>query len=378
MEGSHGVAHAVKLCKPDVLAMYPITPSTHIPEGLAQLIADGKMDTKFITVESEFSAMSACVGVSAAGSRAFTATSSQGLLLMTEVVYAAAGMRLPIVTVIVNRTISAPINIWNDHQDTFAERDSGWLQIYCETNQEALDTTIQAYKIAEDAGVLLPVFVCMDGFVLSHTYEPLEVPEQNEVDAFLPPYTPKHAFLDPNKPITQGPFAYPKPYAAMRKELSDAIMNSKTVVKKVHNEFAEKFGRAYGDGIIEEYKSDKPTVIVAMGSVCGTIKEVVDERDDIGLVRIRCYRPFPKEELVKALEGKENIIVFEKDVALGMASGALYHEIKSILAGKNVRINNVVGGLGGIDTTKKNISNFVDRMKDQNDKIEFLRGDPNE
>ncbi|MCD6414705.1 MAG: pyruvate ferredoxin oxidoreductase [Candidatus Diapherotrites archaeon] len=380
MEGSNAVAHAIRLCKPEVMAMFPITPSTHIPENLAQMVADGDLDAKLITVESEFSAMSATVGASATGVRAFTATSSQGLALMHEVVYAAAGMRLPIVTTIVNRALSAPINIWNDQQDTISERDSGWLQIYCETNQEAVDTMIQAYKIAEDKRVLLPVFVCMDGFILSHTYEPVDIPEQKDVDEFLPPYKPEHAFLDPDKPMTMGPFAYPKPYAAMRKELSKDVMKAKAVVKEVHDEFAKKFGRSYGNGIIEEYKNDRPIAIVAMGSVCGTIKEVVDKRDDVGLVRVRCYRPFPKEELAKALKDKENVIVFEKNVALGLNSGAMYPEIKDVLysAGSKARVNNVIGGIGGIDVTKENVENFIERLKDKEGVVEFLGGDPNE
>lgn len=378
IEGSQGIAHAVRLSKPDVMAMYPITPSTHVPETLAQFVADGKMTSKIITVDSEFSAMSACVGVSAAGSRVFTATSSQGLALMHEVVFAAAGMRLPIVTAVINRALSAPINIWNDHQDTFAERDSGWLQLYCETNQEAVDTMIQAYKIAEDEDVLLPVFVCTDGFTLSHTYEPIDIPEQEDVDAFLPEYKPKHAFLDPEKPMTMGPFAYPKPYAAMRKELSEVVMKSEDKVKAVHDDFADKFGRSYGNGLIEEYKNDREITLVAMGSVTGTMKEVIDERDDVGLVRVKCYRPFPEKDLLKALEGKENVIVFEKNVALGLHSGAMYPELRSLLYGKDIRINNVVGGLGGIDTTTTNVNNLVDRLKDANGKVEFLRGEPDE
>jgi len=380
IEGSQGVAKAVALCRPDVMAMYPITPSTHVPETLAKLVADGKLESKIITVKSEFSSMSCCVGVSASGARAFTATSSQGIALMNEVIYAAAGMRLPIVMVVVNRALSAPINIWNDHQDSISVRDSGWLQLFSETNQEAIDTTIQAFKIAEDKNVLLPVMSCMDGFTLSHTYEPLELPPQGEVDGFLPKYKPEHAFLDPEKPMTMGCFAYPKPYAALRAELNKAVNESTKTVKKVHDEYEKKFGRGYGNGLIEEYKNDRPTAIVAMGSVCGTMKEVIDARDDVGLVRVRCYRPFPKKDLLEALQDKENIIVFEKNVALGLNSGAMYPELKEVLygAGCDARINNVIGGLGGIDVTVKNVNNFVDRMKDKNQAVEFLGGDPDE
>ncbi|MCD6522348.1 MAG: pyruvate ferredoxin oxidoreductase [Candidatus Diapherotrites archaeon] len=380
IEGSQAAAHAVALCKPKVCAMYPITPSTHIPEELSKFVADGKFDTSFIRVESEFAAMSACVGASATGVRAFTATASQGVALMHEVLYAAAGMRLPIVMVVANRALSAPINIWNDHQDTIAERDSGWLQLFCETNQEVVDTIIQAYRIAEDERVLLPVMVNMDGFTLTHTYEKVDIPSQEEVDAFLPEYNPKHAYLDPERPVTQGPFAFPKPYAALRIALNEAVNNSKDVVKEIHDKYAEKFGRRYGNGLIEEYKNDRPISIVAMGSVCGTIKGVVDQRDDVGLLRVRCYRPFPKEEIKKALEGKETVIVFEKNVALGMNSGAMYSEIKDVLyeLEKRPKINNVIGGLGGTDVTMQNINNFVDRLKEADGKVELLRGDPNE
>ncbi len=363
-QGAQAIAHSVKKCKPDVCSMYPITPSTELPEEIAQLVADGELDATIIRVESEFSAISGCVGASAAGSRAYTATSSQGLALMTEVLFAASGMRLPIVINVVNRALSAPINIWNDQQDSISQRDNGWLQIYCESNQEAVDTTIQSFKIAEDEDVLLPIMCCTDGYILSHTYEPVELPDEEEVQEFLPEYDPDHAYLDPENPMTQGPFAYPKPYAALRKDLSDAVNGSKEIVKRVHDEFAEKFGRSYGNGLIEEYKNDKDTALVSMGSICGTIKSTLDNRNDAGLMRIRCYRPFPEEEIKKALEGKDQVIVLEKNVSMGHGSGALYNEIKSILP-RSTTVHDIVVGLGGTDIAEEDINNMIDSLSNK-------------
>jgi pyruvate ferredoxin oxidoreductase alpha subunit len=382
LEGSGAAAHAVKLCKPGVLAMYPITPSTHIPEGIAQMVADGELDAELIRVESEFSAISACAGASATGVRTFTATSSQGLALMHEVIFAVAGMRLPVVVVVANRALSAPINIWNDHQDSISERDSGWIQFHAETAQEVGDTTIQAFKIAEDSEVLLPVMVNFDGFILTHTYEPVDLPSHEEVDAFLPPYTPKHSFLDPEKPMTQGPFAYPRPYNQLKIDLNEAVENSRKTIKGVHDEFAKKFGRAYGNGFIEEYRNDRDVAIVAMGSVCGTIKEAVDKREDAGLVRVRCYRPLPEEDLKKALKSKKTVIVADKNVALGLNSGVLFSELRDIMYSENERpgaINGVICGVGGVDVTEKNVHNFINRLKDAPDgTVEWLRGYPDE
>lgn len=338
---------------------------THIVEDLAKLIADGKLDAKHMEVESEFSAISAVVGGSAAGSRTFTATSSQGLALMNEVLFAASGMRLPIVMQVVNRALSAPINIWNDWQDSISARDSGWLQIYCETAQEVVDTTIQAYKIAEDKNVLIPVMVCMDGFFITHTLEPVELPDQKKVDRFLPPYKPTHAYLDPKKPMTQGPFAFPKPYMELRKQLSDAIDNSDKVIKKAHDDYAKSFGRKYGNGLIDEYKNKgKKTAIITMGTLAGTVREAVDAREDIGLVRIRSYRPFPKEDLRKALKGAETVVILEKNIALGTGAGALFDEVRSALynEGKQ-KVLGVVCGIGGSEVTVEDVKKIADDSK---------------
>jgi pyruvate ferredoxin oxidoreductase alpha subunit len=367
LEGSRAVSETVKLCKPDVISAYPITPQTHIVEDLAKLVADGKLKSKFLEVESEFSAMSSMVGAVAAGSRVFTATSSQGLALMHEVLFATSGMRLPVVMVVANRALSAPINIWNDHSDTMAERDSGWIQLYTEDVQETVDTLIQAYKIAER--VLLPVMVCMDGFILTHVIEPVDIPNQKDVDEFLPKYEPTHAILDTERPMTLGPFAYPEPYFELRKELEEAIQNSKEVIFEVNEDFAKKFKRKYGDGLIEEYKNDNDTVIVAMGSVCGTIKEVIDKRKDVGLVRIKCYRPFPKEKLIKTLKGKKTIIVLEKAVAYGLGTGPLFSEIRDTLYpfAEKSKFISVIAGLGGVDVRISQINVVIDKSKQMKD-----------
>ena len=370
LEGSRAAAEAVVLCRPALTVAYPITPQTHIVEDLAKFIADGKLKAEHMEVESEFSAISAVVGGSAAGVRTFTATSSQGLALMHEVLFAASGMRLPIVMQVVNRALSAPINIWNDWQDAISARDSGWLQLYCETAQEVVDTTIQAYKIAEERSVLLPVMVCMDGFFITHTLEPVEIPEQKTVDKFLPSYKPTHAYLDPEKPMTQGPFAFPKPYMELRKQLSDAIDDSDNMVKKVHDEFAKSFGRSYGNGLIDEYKNKgKKIAIITMGTLAGTVREAVDARDDISLVRVRSFRPFPKKDLKKALGGVETVIILEKNIALGTGVGTLYDEVRSALYDEKnkKKILGVVCGIGGSEVTVEDVKNIAEISKKKKD-----------
>jgi len=375
MEGSEVMAKTVKLCKPDVISAYPITPQTHIVEDLAKLVADGELKSKFMEVESEFSAISSVAGACAAGSRTFTASSSQGLALMHEVLFASAGLRLPLVMVVANRALSAPINIWNDQQDSISERDSGWIQLYVETVQEASDTLIQAYKIAEDKRVLLPIMVCMDGFILTHTMEPVDLPGEKEVRDFLPDYKPTHAILDTEKPMTIGPFTYPEPYFKLRKELSTAVDNSKKIISEINEEFGRKFKRKYGNGLIEEYKNDKDIAIVSMGSVVGTIKEVVDSRKDVGLVKIRCYRPFPKEELVKVLKDKKIVFVIEKNIALGIGSGSVLPEIRSVLyeLDKRPKLVGFIAGLGGTDIRTKDIEKTIDDSKKMKDgEVEWL------
>lgn len=358
LEGSIAVAEAVKLCGPKVIAAYPITPSTHIPEKLSEFVANGEMDADFIGVESEHSALSACIGASATGVRTFTATSSQGLALMHELLFVAAGMRLPIVVAVVNRALSAPLNIFNDQQDSVSERDAGWIQLYAETGQEATDMVFQAFKIAEDGAVLLPVMVCLDGFYISHTSEVIDVPDQPAVKSFLPDYAPKHAYLDPARPITQGAWAMQNEYFDLRNELSRAVDASLPKIRSVHDDFAAKFNRKYGDGLVEKYGSST-VVVVSMGSVCGNVKEVADKMG-FELLRVRCFRPFPKQRIREELAGKELVIVLEKDVALGLGSGALFSEVRDAMYGsQKPKIVNFVGGLGGKDITIRDIESMV-------------------
>ncbi len=375
MEGSDLVARVVNLCKPDVVSAYPITPQTHIVEKLADLVADGKLKSKFMEVESEFSAISSVAGACAAGSRTFTATSSQGLALMHEMLFASAGMRLPLVMVVANRALSSPINIWNDQQDSISQRDAGWIQIYVETAQEAADSVIQAYRIAEDKRVLLPIMVCMDGFILTHSMEPAHLPDEKEVQEFLPKYNPTHAILDPKRPMTLGPFAYPEPYFRLRKELSTAIDESREAISEVNEKFAKKFKRKYGNGLIEEYKNNRKMAIVSMGSVVGTIREVVDSRNDVGVVRIRSYRPFPKKDLIKVLKDKKIVIILEKDISLGLGSGSVFSEVRDALYSlkKKPKVVGFIAGLGGVDITIKLINRAIEHSKKMKDgEVEWL------
>ena len=366
LEGSKAVAETVGLVKPVVIAAYPITPQTHIVEELARMVANGKLKSKYLEVESEFSALSACIGATATGFRSFTSTSSQGLALMHELLFAGAGMRLPLVMIVANRALSSPINIWNDQQDSISERDSGWVQIYVETVQEAVDSLLQAYKIAEE--IFVPVMICMDGFYLTHVIEPVDIPEQNETNKFLPEYIPKFLYLNPKKPITQGGFAYPLPYMNSRKQLSDSILDSIKTVKKTHDDFFKQFKRKYGDGLVEEYKNDRNVCIVAMGSVCGTIKEVVDKTKGVGLVRVRCFRPFPRDEIEKVLKNKKAVIVIDRDISLGNR-GALLTEIRDSLYGlkQKPKIVNFIAGLGGVDISMEKIKKMIELSKNQED-----------
>ena len=367
LEGSHAAAEAAKLCRPDVVSAYPITPQTHIVERLAEMVADGELDSEYICVESEFSALSACLGASAAGSRVYSATSSQGLLLMTEVCFNVAGMRQPIVMSIANRAVGAPLSIWNDQQDSIALRDCGWIQIYAEDAQEIHDFHYLAYKVAEDHDVLLPVFICFDGFILSHTYEPVDMPTQEEVDAFLPPYKP-YNMLDAKNPISMGMYATPEYYMEFRYEIDQAMVRSLDVIKRVGKEFGQKFGRDYSN-LVEAYKlEDAEVAIVALGSVSGTIKDAVDEmRADgkkVGLLRLIAFRPFPAEDVKKALAGIKKVGVFEKNLSIGARmKGAVGYEVKDAINDSSVSVLSYVAGLGGRDITISDIKKMVGEIE---------------
>lgn len=363
LHGSRAVAEAVKLCNVDVIPAYPITPQTHIVEDLAEMVANGDLDAEYIMMESEHSAMSAAIGAQATGARTFTATSSQGLALMHEMLFIASGMRMPIVMANANRALSAPINIWNDQQDAIAERDCGWIQLYAETNQEALDTTIMGYAISEHRDVLLPTMVNLDGFILTHTIEPVEIPDKETVDGFIGTYDPV-LYLDPKDPMTQGNFADPFHYMEFRLAQQKAMDNSIEVIGKVYQDFAKEFGRSYD--LLEEYKTDDAEVIVlSVGSVVGTIKDVVDETEGVGVIKLTSFRPLPEEDLKKALKGKKVVAVVEKDVSIGLGKGAVASEIRDILYGMDEapKVISFVAGLGGRDIKKNDIADLIATSK---------------
>ncbi len=367
VEGSYAVAHAVMCCRPDVISAYPITPQTHIVENLSQMVADGDLDSEFLTVDSEFSALSVLIGASACGARSYSSTTSQGLALMYEVLYNVSGMRIPIVMNVANRAIGAPLNIWNDQQDAIGARDVGWIQIYAEDVQEAVDATLQAYKIAEDAQVRTPVMVCMDGFVLTHVYEPVHLLDKELAREFLPDYKPAN-ILDPAHPMTFGAFADPSTFTEFRYQQFEAQQKALVKIEDVAREFEETFGRYYG-GLLDGYfLDDAETVIVTLGSVVGTIKDAIDAMRSVGkkvgLLKLRSYRPFPVQALRKALKNANCIAVIEKDVAIGGEAG-LVTDLKSAFYNSNIRtpIIGFVAGLGGRDITIKDISKIVDRAE---------------
>lgn len=361
-EGSHAIAEAVSLCRPQVISAYPITPQTHIVEALADFVADGKLDAEYITVENELSALSACVGASAAGSRTYSATTSQGLMLMAEVCFNAAGMRLPIIMSIANRALGAPLSIWNDQQDSISLRDAGWLQFYAEDNQEATDLHLLAYKVAEDHSIQLPAFVCFDGFILSHTYEPIDMLTQEDVDRYLPKFAP-YERLDAADPISFGMYATPDYYLEFRYEMDQAQKRAKAVIAKAGKEFGDMFGRDYS-ALIEGYRlDDAETAIVAMGSICGTIKDSIDEMREegkkVGLLKIRVFRPFPSEEIAKMLSHVKRVAVLDKNISLG-AKGATAMEVRDALYGSTIPVKGYVLGLGGRDVRKRDIKEIVE------------------
>ena len=368
IEVSIAVAEAVGLCDVDVVAAYPITPQTHIVEHLSELVADGSLDAEFIPVESEHSAMSACIGSSAAGARTFTSTSSQGYALMSELCYIASALRLPIVMVVANRALSAPISIWNDHADLMYARDTGWIQLISENGQEAVDMSVLAFRIGEDKRVSLPVQVNLDGFTLSHVIEPIVVPDREEIAKFLPPYKPTLR-LDPTNPVTIGPVGLPEIYTEARKAQDEALKASKPVIQEIFNDFATQFGRQYK--LVETYKTeDADTIIVAMGSVAQTAMTAIEamraKGKKIGMARIRVFRPFPAAELVEAIKGAKNLVLLDRVTAFagGEISGPVALEIKSALFDNRLspKVGNFLVGLGGRDVTQQNFEEMVERV----------------
>jgi pyruvate ferredoxin oxidoreductase alpha subunit len=356
IEGSQAVAQAIAYCRPDVICAYPISPQTHIVEKLSAIVKKGELGRAvFTNVESEFAAMSVAIGASATGARTYTATASQGLLYMVEAVYNAAGLGLPIVMTVANRAIGAPINIWNDHSDSMSQRDSGWIQLYAESNQEALDVHIQAYRLAEE--VSLPVMVCMDGFILTHAYERIDIPDQEQVDAFLPPFEP-HQLLDPADPVTIGAMVGPEAFSEVRYLMHAKQMQALDVIPEIAADFERSFGRPSG-GLVRGYRTDDAeVVVVALGSVLGTIEDVIDEMRDeghkIGALAIKCFRPWPADEVRAALQAAKRVIVLEKAFAVG-AGGIVGQNTRLALTGLPIEVNDVVAGLGGRPITKPSL-----------------------
>lgn len=363
MDGNTAAAWAVRLCDVKVVPNFPVTPQTEIIEKLAQWKVNGEWKGEFVDVEGEHSVMSACIGSQASGVRSFTASSSQGTLYMHEVMYVASGMRLPMVMVNVSRGLSAPITLWADQNDILAMRDAGWMIFFSQNNQEVLDTIIQAYKISEDENVMLPALVNMEGFIHSFTREPVEIPDPIEVRKFLPKYNPK-VFLDPKKPMCQGVGAMGRDYMEFRAQHHRAQLNAKSKIKEVGKEFGEKFGRKYG--LIEKYKMDDADfAFVSTGALSTTLKEAVNRLREkgrkAGLMRLRTYRPFPEEEIQKALEDVKKVAVIDNNVAPGYG-GIVFPEIKAALYDNNAMVSDFIVSLGGTHTGLKDFLEIYSKM----------------
>ena len=374
IEGSRAVAEAVGLCRPEVICAYPISPQTHIVEALGQMVKSGAIERcEFINVESEFAAMSVAIGASAAGARSYTATASQGLLFMAEALFNASGLGLPIVMTVANRAIGAPINIWNDHTDAMSQRDCGWIQLFAENNQEALDLHIQAFRLAEELS--LPVMVCMDGFILTHAYERVDVPTQQQVDAYLPPYEPRQ-ILDPNEPVSIGAMVGPEAFTEVRYLAHAKQMQALELIPQWSDEFRRAFGREAG-GLVHTYRTDDAdTIVVALGSVLGTIKDTVDEMREqgakIGVIGIACFRPWPQTAVRAALAGAKRIVVLEKSLAVGIG-GIVAANVRTALAERTTPVYAVIAGLGGRAITKTSLNRvFADAIEDTLQLTTFL------
>ncbi len=365
LEVSIAAAEAVKMANADCIAAYPITPQTHIVEHLSELVADGELDAEFIPVESEHSALSVCAGTSAVGARTYTATSSQGLALMNEILYIVSGMRLPIVMTVANRALSAPLNIWNDHSDVMASRDCGWIQIFTENGQDVFDQSICAFKIAEDRRVLMPTIVNLDGFTLSHVVEPLEIPSQEMVNGFLPPYRPLYT-LHPDKPLTMGAFGMPEVYSEARKAHDEALRNSYPVILEVWKEWGKLTGRNYHP--VEKYRMEEAKIaMLTMGCFGEAAEEAVDLMREkgvaVGLLKLRLWRPFPFEEVRQATKGLEMLVVTDRALSTGGVGGPVCSEIKSVLYHQNKapKIASFIVGLGGRDVPPEQFEEMVER-----------------
>lgn len=367
MEVSIAAAEAVKQANVDVISAYPITPQTHVVEHLSELVANGELDAEFIPVESEHSALSVCVGSSAAGARSFTCTSSQGLALMSEITFIAAPLRLPIVMIIANRTLSAPLSIWNDHSDVMSIRDCGWIQVFTENGQEVYDHVFFAYRLAEDKEVLLPVILNMDGFILSHVIEPIEMIEQKLIDQFLPPYQPLYR-LHPDHPVTMGAFAMPGVFTETKKAQEVALQSSMSKILETWKAFGDMTGRYYNP--IETYHAeDAETLLITMGSFGETASVAVDQMREegraIGLVKIRLWRPFPFDAFKKAILKAKQLVVIDRAISIGGPGGPVASEVKAAIYGEEKRpsVYNFVAGISGRDVTPSDYIKMVDKAE---------------
>ena len=374
LEGSRAVAEAVALCRPEVICAYPISPQTHIVEALGEIVASGELaPCEFINVESEFAAMSVAIGASAAGARAYTATASQGLLYMAEALFNASGLGLPIVMTVANRAIGAPINIWNDHTDSMSQRDCGWIQLFAENNQEALDLHIQAFRLAEELS--LPVMVCMDGFILTHAYERVDMPSQAQVDAYLPSFTPRQV-LDPAEPVSIGAMVGPEAFTEVRYLAHAKQMQALELIPAWASQFRRAFGRDAG-GLVRPYQLERAdTVVVALGSVLGTIKDTVDELraqgERIGVLGVSCFRPWPHAAVRALLSAAKRVVVLEKSLAVGVG-GIVSTNVRTALTGRAVPVYDVIAGLGGRPITRASLARvFSDAARDRLELTTFL------
>jgi pyruvate ferredoxin oxidoreductase alpha subunit len=386
LEGSHAIALTIKNINPAVISAYPITPQTHIVEDLAKFKADGTANYEYVRAESEFAAASIIEGASATGVRVYSATSSQGLLLMTEVIFNIAGMRLPVVITCANRGVSAPITIWNDQQDAMTVRDAGWIMFFAENHQEAVKQHIIAYKVAEKMN--LPVMVNIDGFILTHTYEPVIIPDPKQIKKYLPNYKPKVGqFLDSTNPVTMGAFATPAHYMEIRQDLNNDLLASLKTIEEEYKKYKTLFPetniknsfKLHDNGLIEYYGPKNPKIIlVAMGSVVGTIKEVIDEhntvlfKDKIGVLKIKTFRPFPADEILEIIKPAKYTAVLDKSISLGHIGG-LASDIKASAQGKTKnKIQSFVIGLGGRDVTKEMVKKIINEVKKSNNETKFI------
>lgn len=369
LSGNEAVATAMKQINPDVVAAFPITPSTEIPQYFSTFVANGSVDTEFVAVESEHSAMSACIGAEAAGSRAMTATSANGLSLMWEMIYIASSLRLPIVMNLVNRAVSGPLNIHNDHSDAMGVRDAGWIMLFSENNQEAYDNNLMAHKIAENKDVQLPIMVCQDGFITSHSIENIELENDEEVKKFVGQYKPEHYLLNDKEPIAIGPLDLQAYLFEHKAQQAEAMKNAKKVIKEVAKEFEKWTGRKYE--FFEKYKLDDAEIaIVCMNSTAGTTKAVVDELREkgvkAGLLKLRMFRPFPAEEIAEALQGLKAVAILDKADSLNSAGGALFEDVTSAMYvnKKQVPMVNYIYGIGGRDTTTMQIESVYNDLQE--------------